>query len=169
MSASFTQSANAASEATLVRKGVRLAAYALSPVLLLLALLGAGWLYVPANPAIKAPAATLGFGDLHKLAGSGVIPTTWIQQNYFGWLGWTLVLVIIALCLVTAATCNRIVAGVLAAAGLVSLITHLFAVKGALTWGQFADQTSHLRIGAYCAVAGYVLAIAFGGLRAARR
>jgi len=104
------------------------------------ALLGAGWLYVPANPAIKAPATTLGFNDLHDLAASGAVPTTWLQQNYFGWLGWTLIIIIIvALSLATALTGKRSVAMALAGAGVVSLAVNFFAVKGALTWGQFTD------------------------------
>lgn len=168
MSASFTQSGNATSESTFGRKVARFAPYGLSPILLLVALLGAGWLYVPANPAIQAPATTLGFDELHDLAASGVIPTTWVQQNYFGWLGWTLIVVVIALTVATAITNHRIVASALAATGLISLGLHIFAVKGALTWGAFMDQTPNLRVGAYCAVAGYVLALALGGLRAAR-
>ncbi|NDV10759.1 hypothetical protein GXW84_41350 [Rhodococcus sp. IEGM 248] len=66
------------------QKLAHFAPFLVSPVLLLVALLGAGWLYVPANPAIKAPATTLGFNDLHDLAASGAVPTTWLQQNYCG-------------------------------------------------------------------------------------
>lgn len=169
MSASFTQSGSATSETAIGRKVARLASYVLSPVLLLVALLGAGWLYVPANPAIKAPATTLGFQDLHELAASGVVPTTWVQQNYFGWLGWTLVGIVIALCAATAITGRRVMAGALAAAGIVGLAINVFAVKGALTWGQFMDQVPNIRIGGYCAIAGYLLALAISGVRAARR
>jgi hypothetical protein len=46
---------------------------------------------------------------------------------------------------------------------------NLFAVKGALTWGQFADQIPNIRVGGYCAIAGYLVAVALGGLRVARR
>lgn len=77
MSAPIPQSASANTEtASLDRQIARLAPYAISPVLLLVALLGVGWLYVPANPAIKSPATTLGFHDLHQLPASGAIPTT---------------------------------------------------------------------------------------------
>ncbi|MEO5664499.1 MAG: hypothetical protein ABIR39_14570 [Nocardioides sp.] len=170
MSASFSQPlANTASEGSLAQKAARWAPLLVSPVLLLVALLGAGWLFVPANPAIEAPATTLGFDELHDLAASGVIPTTWVQQNYFGWLGWTLVILVIALALATAAAGLRFVAMALAGAGLVGLAINVFAVKGALTWGQFTDQIPNIRIGGYCAIVGYILAIALGAIGSARR
>ena len=127
------------------QKLAHFAPFLVSPVLLLVALLGAGWLYVPANPAIKAPATTLGFNDLHDLAASGAVPTTWLQQNYFGWLGWTLIIIIIiivALSLATALTGKRSVAMALAGAGVVSLAVNLFGLKGALTWGQFKAKVT---------------------------
>lgn len=57
-------------------------------------------------------------------------PTTWLQQNYFGWLGWTLIIIVIALSLATALTGKRSVAMALAGAGGVSLAVNLFAVQG---------------------------------------
>lgn len=170
MSTSFNQSAaNISSQASPGQKVARFAPFLVSPVLLLVALLGAGWLYVPANPAMKAPATTLGFNDLHDLAASGAIPTTWLQQNYFGWLGWTLIIIVIALSLATALTGKRSVAMALAGAGVVGLAVNLFAVKGSLTWGQFTDQVPNIRVGGYCAIVGYLLVVALGGIRAARR
>lgn len=170
MSASFSESAaSSSSRADLGQRAARLAPFLVSPVLLLVALLAAGWLYVPANPAAKAPATTLAFNDLHQLAGSGVIPTTWVQQSYFGWLGWTLVVIVIALALGTAVTARRSAAATLGGAGLVGLLVNLFAVKGALTWGQFIDQVPNVRVGGYCAVVGYLLTLAVGARAAARR
>ena len=54
-------------------------------------------------------------------------------------MGWTLIIIIVALSLATALTGKRSVAMALAGAGVVSLAVNLFALKGALTWGQFTD------------------------------
>ena len=170
MPASFSEpTANTSASTNLGQKTAHVAPLIVSPVLLLVALLGLGWLYVPANPAIKAPATTFGFDDLHDLANSGAVPTTWLQQNYFGWLGWTVVLAVTALAIVTALTGKRVAAIALAGAGLISLVVTLFAVKGELTWGQFGDQIPNFRAGGYCALLGYLIALGFGGVRSARR
>jgi hypothetical protein len=171
MSASFIRPAGTTtpSNTAVGSKVVQVAPFLISPVLLLAALLGAGWLYVPANPAIKTPATTLAFDDLHNLARSGAVPTTWVQENYFGWFGWTLVVIVIALLLATVAAGRRPFGTALAAAGLLGLIFNVFAVKGALSWGQFADQIPNIRIGGYCAIIAYLLAVALGGIRTARR
>lgn len=63
----------------------------------------------------------------------------------------------------------RLTAIALAGVGLVSLAVNFFAVKGAWAWGQFADQIPNIRVGGYWAIGGYLLAVAVGGLRAARR
>jgi hypothetical protein len=84
-------------------------------------------------------------------------------------LGWCLVIIVIALGLAIAVTAQRPMEIALAGVGLVSLAVNLFAVKGALTWGQFADQIPNIRVGGYCAIAGYLVAVALGGLRVARR
>lgn len=97
------------------------------------------------------------------------MPTTWVQQNYFGWLGWCLVIIVIALGVATAVTAQRLTAIALVGLGLISLAVNVFDVKGALSWGQFVDQIPNIRVGGYCAIGGYLFAVAFGGLRAARR
>ena len=137
----------------------RAAAPGVTALFLLVSLLGAAWLYVPANPAAKAPAITLDFSDLHDLANSGAVPTSAIQKSYFGWLGWTLALATIALAVATVLLRNRILAAALGAFGVAGLAFTALGVKGALTWSQLFDQVENIRLGGYLDVLAYVVAL----------
>jgi hypothetical protein len=144
------------------------AASATIPVVLLVSLLGPGWLFVPANQAAKMPETTLSFGNLHDLANSGAVPTTNIQQWYFGWLGWTLVLATGITALLIAVLARRalmVLLGVLSVAG---VVVTTFGLKGALSWADFFDQVPNVRLGGYLVFIGYLSALAFGALLASR-
>src|SRR3546814_18375546 len=81
MSASLSQLASPADGAFAGRKIAAAAASAIGPILLLIAFTGPGWVFVPANPALKAPATTLSFSGLPDLVGSGAVPTTWVPDR----------------------------------------------------------------------------------------
>src|SRR5690348_2743006 len=66
----------------------------LAAVLLVVSLLGPGWVHVPADPATGAPATTLDFQGLNAL--TSLVPSTAWQQAYFGWLGWAMVVLTVA-------------------------------------------------------------------------
>lgn len=126
-------------------------------VFLLIAPLGPTWLASPAVPAAHIPAMALNYSDLHHLTTSGLAPTTWVQENFFSWLGWLLIAVTIlatAAAVLLARRAVGIVNLVLAVAG---LLIGLFAAKGALTWSQFSHEIPNLRIGAYLLVVGFLL------------
>jgi hypothetical protein len=133
---------------------------------LLISLLGPGWLFVPANPAARMPETTLSFGDLHDLANSGALPTTHIQQSYFGWLGWTLVLATGITALLVAVVARRALVALLAVLSVAGVVVTTFGLKGALTWANFVDQVPNVRVGGYLVFIGYVSAFAFAALLA---
>jgi hypothetical protein len=137
----------------------RVAVPGITALLLLASLLGAGWLYVPANPAAKTPATTLSFADLSDLANSGAVPTSAIQESYFGWLGWTLAGATIAFAVAAAFLRNRGVASVLGALSVAGLVLTALGVRGALTWSQLFDQVENVRLGGYLAVLAYVVTL----------
>jgi hypothetical protein len=129
----------------------------LGAVLLLISPLGVGWFYVPAVPQAHIPATTLSYQGLHHLAGSGMAPTNWVQQNYFAWLGWLLIVAAILITGAAVVTGRRALDMAGAALCLLGLVLGLFAAKGALSWSQFAHELSNLRVGAYLLVAGFFI------------
>lgn len=141
------------------RLGWRTAVYVVAGALLLISLMGPGWLFVPANPALQAPAMTLNFGDLGELTSGEVVPTNALQQAYFGWLGWTLVLATLAAAAAHVATRVRPVGVLVSVLAVCGLIINTFGVKGTLNWSQFFDQTPNMRAGAYLIIVGYVVAL----------
>jgi hypothetical protein len=136
---------------------VKTQASALMPGPLLLAasaclvagLLGPAWIYVPANPAASAPAARLDFGDLRQLTGSPGVPTTWLQQSYFDWLGWLGAIVVMLGVAAAILVRSRAVALVATGLAVLALIVTGLALKGPLTWAQVVDQLANLRLGSY--------------------
>lgn len=143
-----------------------IAASASITAVLLVSLLGPGWLFVPANPAAKMPETTLSFGDLHNLANSGIIPTTHIQQLYFGWLGWTLVLATGVTAVFVAVVSRRALVALLAVLSVAGVVATTFGMKGTLTWADFVDQVPNVRVGGYLVFIGYLSAFAFAALLA---
>lgn len=137
----------------------RVAAPGLTALFLLVSLLDAAWLSVPANPATKAPSTTLDFSDLHDLANGGAVPTTAIQESYFGWLGWTLAVAAITLAVTAILLRNRGPAYVLGGLSVAGLVFTALGVKGALTWSQLFDQVENIRLGGYLVVLAYVFAL----------
>ena len=151
-----------------LRVGVLISA-AVAAVLLLVSLLGPGWVYVPANPAVPSPAMTLDFNDLGDLSHSGTAPTTSVQQAYFGWLGWALVIIAVVVLFAAAILGHRILAVSAAVMGVVGLVFTLFGVKGAQAWSALIDQLANIRIGGYLVLCGYVLALVTGMVIARRQ
>jgi hypothetical protein len=137
-------------------------------LMLLVSLVGPGWLYVPANPAAQMPQATLTFNDLHDLASSGLAPSNGIQQAYFGWLGWGLALTTVAVALAAAVLYRRLLARAAGAFAVAGLVCTALGVKGVLSWSQLIDQTANVRPGVYLVVVGYLIALG-GAARLARR
>ena len=123
-------------------------------------LLGLNWLHVPAQPAIKAPATTLTFQDLHELTTSGIVPTSGVQEAYFAWLGWVLAVGAVAIALATTLMGHRALIALLAGVSSLGLVLTALGVKGTLTWGQFFDQVPNIRVGGYLVVLGYLAALA---------
>lgn len=141
----------------------------LAAVLLIASLLAPGWLHVPANPAAGTPATTLDFQDLNEL--TGVVPTTGWQEAYFSWLGWTLVVLAIAVAAVALLRPSVVSAGAQVMTAFVGLVSTLFGVKGPLTWSQFVDATDQVRIGVYMLDLGFfaLLVVGIAQLVALRR
>ncbi|GAA3218745.1 hypothetical protein [Actinocorallia longicatena] len=141
----------------------------LGAVLLLIAPLGPGWLFSPANPAAGIPAITLSFADLHRLTSSGPVPTNWIQENYFSWLGWALIAVTILTTAAGVLLRRRELNSTAAALAALGIVLTVLAAKGTLTWSQFSDETPHIRVGVYLLQLGYVLMIAAAATAQKRR
>lgn len=146
-------------------------AIAIGPVLLLLSLLGPGWVHVPANPVAKTPATTMSFADLHDLVSSGVVPTTGVQEAYYDWLAWTLASAAVLAAVLLAVTDHGITAGVLLVVGALGLVFTALAVKGVQTWGHVFDQLDLIRLGGCLVIIGFLAVLLSGvvGLIRARR
>lgn len=128
-------------------------------VFLVISALGPTWLYSPAVPAAHIPALSLSYADLNTLANSGHVPSTWVQENYFAWIGW---LLIIATILATGAAVllrQRRLGFVGLGLSALGLVLGLFAAKGALSWSQFSHQIPNLRVGAYLLIVGFLLTL----------
>ncbi len=161
MQTKVTNSGSAPSiRATIVGSRGYAAAFALAAVLLMAALVGPGWLFVPANPLAKLPAMTLDFGNLHDLTHAGAVPSNAVQKAYFGWLEWTLVLSTIVLSAALVATKHQVSRIGVAAVSVAGLVFTVLGVKGPLTWSQLFDQIKNIRIGGYLVVTGYLVALA---------
>ena len=128
-------------------------------VFLLVALLGTGWLFSPANATLHIPATTLNFADLHHLTSSGMAPTNWIQKNYFSWLGWLIIAATIVATIAAVLIRRRFLNILVVVLSVVGLVVGLFAAKGVLTWAQFSHQVPNLRVGTYLLIAGFVLTL----------
>jgi hypothetical protein len=131
-------------------------------VLLVISPLGLGWLFSPAVAAAHIPAMTLNFADLGTLSSSGRVPTNWIQENYFSWIGWALIALTIVATGAAAVTGRRplrVLSVILSVAG---LLVSLFAAKGVLSWSQFSREIPNLRVGVCLLIVGYLLTLAAG-------
>jgi hypothetical protein len=128
-------------------------------VLLMISLLGPGWLFSPANEAAHIPATTLNFADLHQLSSSGAVPTNWIQHNYFAWLGWVLIVATIVATSAAVLGGGRLFGALGVVLSVLGLLLGLFAAKGVLTWSRFYHLVPDLRVGAYLLVVGYLLTL----------
>ena len=138
-----------------------------SVVCLLISLLGVTWLHIPANPVAKTPGVDASRGDL--ASDFDKITTTWVQGNYFSWMVWVLSAVILVAAVAVAVTGRRAASLLLAAIGLVGLILTTYGFKGELTFSQYWDARSNLRIGGYLAFVGFLLAFVAGLLPARTR
>ena len=144
------------SEARIGRRSLSLAPAAL---LLAASLLGPTWMFSPAQPAANVPEQHLSFSDL--AAATAESPSS-IQAAYFGWLGWTLVILTIAATIVAVLRPRRLLTMAEAAIGAITLIVTALALKGPLTWGGFIDAVPTLRLGGYMIIVGLILVVAHG-------
>ncbi|GGF11317.1 hypothetical protein [Williamsia phyllosphaerae] len=126
-------------------------------ILSIISLIGPTWLFSPAQPAAGVPEMSLDFATLGDITASS--PST-VQSSYFGWLGWTLVIVTIAAAAAAIVTRIRLLAAAEGVIALVALVVTVFAVKGPLSWGGFYDAIPNMRIGGYLITIGLVLIIA---------
>lgn len=137
-------------------------------VLLVIAPLGLGWLFSPAVAAEHIPAMTLNFGNLATMSSSGRVPTDWIQENYFSWIGWALIALTVVAAGAAAVTGRPPLRVLSVIVSVVGLVVSLFAAKGVLSWSQFWHEVPDLRIGVCLLIVGYLLTLA-AGLVAERR
>jgi hypothetical protein len=145
------------------RPGIKSTGVAVLGVLaLVVAPLGATWIHVPANPASHAPAVEMSFNALKAVVVSGKAPTTAIQHAYFGWLCWTLVIVMALLVIAALITSARKVGLALSGSGLATIVLTAFALKGPHSWSVLPDQISSVRIGIYLLLAGCLLIVGLG-------
>ncbi|ATQ30210.1 hypothetical protein CS378_16625 [Rhodococcus ruber] len=124
--------------------------------------LGMPWIHTPANDAANLPAADLSFADLRTLTGQGAVPTNTLQQAYFGWLAWPLIVVTLLAAAAMIAIRTSWSAIALAAVSVAALVVTTFAVKGPLTWSAFLDQAPNMRIGGVLVLVGWLLTLAAG-------
>ncbi|MCZ4551050.1 hypothetical protein [Gordonia rubripertincta] len=143
-------------------------ASALAAVLVLLSF-ALGRLYVPADASDASQAVTLDFGDFKSMIESGAAPSTGLQEIYFGWLAWVLAILAIGASLLSSALLQRATAIVAVISAVAALLASVFGTKGQLTWAQYIEQGTNLRIGSYFAFLGYFLIIATGVVVARRR
>ncbi len=138
-------------------------------VLLLISPLGLTWLAAKAVPAAHIPAQNLSYADLHHLTSSGMAPTNWVQQNYFSWLGWLLIVLAVLTTAAAALLGRRSLGAVGVVVSALGLVLGLFAAKGVLTWSAFYHQIPNLRAGAYFLVVGFILLLIASALTPQRR
>src|SRR3546814_3401110 len=62
------------------------------------------------------------YTTLFRSVGSGAVPTTWVQESYFSWLGWALLVVSTLVLAATAVTRSRWNHGGVAAVGVIGLV-----------------------------------------------
>jgi hypothetical protein len=127
-------------------------------VLLLLSMVGIGWLVAPANPASKTPSTTVSFADL--TAATDESPST-VQATYFGWLAWLLFGAIIVLTVAVLITRSRPIAISGAAMGVLTLLLTTLALKGPQTWMQTVKALPDLRLGGYLMLVGVLILTIF--------
>ena len=130
-------------------------------IILLLSLIGPTWLFSPAQPDTGTPAANLSFSDLAAATAETPSP---IQAAYFGWLGWALVIVSIAVSGAAVLLGRRLLSVAELLTGVVALVLTALALKGPLTWGGFAQAVPTLRIGGYLMIVGLLLVIIHGAV-----
>jgi hypothetical protein len=139
----------------------------LAAVLLVVSLVGPGWVHAPADPVTGAPATTLDFQGLNTL--TSLVPSTAWQQAYFGWLGWAMVVLTIATGIAAALRRDGLSGTALVLASSLGLVATLFAVKGTMSWSVFIAATDTMRIGSYMLIVGYVVCMAVGVIVLVRR
>jgi hypothetical protein len=139
----------------------------LAAVLLVVSLVGPGWVHAPADPATGAPATTLDFQGLNTL--TSLVPSTAWQQAYFGWLGWAMVVLTVATGVAAALRRDGRSGTALVLASSLGLLASLFAVKGTMSWSVFIAATDTMRIGSYMLIVGYVVSMAVGVIVLVRR
>lgn len=128
-------------------------------ILLLVSLAGPAWLFSPAQPEKDLPEDFLSFSDLAVATAQG--PSS-IQAAYFGWLGWTLVILTIAVSFAVVVLPQRLLISAEVVIGVFALIITALALKGPLTWGGFVEAVPTLRLGGYLIIVGLILVIAHG-------
>jgi hypothetical protein len=139
----------------------------LAAVLLVVSLLGPGWVHAPADPATGAPATTLDFQGLNTL--TSLVPSTAWQQAYFGWLGWAMVVLTVAMGIAAALRRDGLSGTALVLASSLGLLASLFAVKGTMSWSAFIAASDSMRIGSCMLIVGYVVSMAVGVIVLVRR
>lgn len=133
----------------------RAVAIAVAAIALVVSFVGLTWFHVPANPANHVPALDLDFADLRTAAVSG--HATSVQIAYFHWLGWTLLVLAVALGAAAAVVKSRIVALGLAVVSLAGLLCTVLATKGQQTWSQYNEQLPNVRLGSYLVLAAFAV------------
>lgn len=158
---------NASTTGSLVR-GRAITVPALSAVgalALLVSLLGSTFLSLGGNAGVS-------FADLRTATRPAVAPG--LQHAYFGWLAWTLVILVLVGLVAVSVVKHVAVIGAVIALSVLGVVLTLGCVKELDVEdpsGGFVTHFSWIRIGGYLHVVGFVLAIAacILALRSARR
>ncbi|WP_133058913.1 MULTISPECIES: hypothetical protein [unclassified Nocardioides] len=120
------------------------------------------WLHQPAVPEANLPTMNLDFADLHDFSSMPGSPG--LQEAYFSWLAWLLVVATIVVAIAWSLTfgrSGRAVAGLLAVLAAAGLIVTTLAIKGDMSWSWLGDQLKNIRIGGYLLLVSYAVLLVF--------
>jgi hypothetical protein len=151
----------AASVRTITKLLPGAAVVAFAVILLLASMIGPAWMYSPAQPDTGTPGANLSFSDLATATAKS--PSA-LQAAYFGWLGWALVILAVAVSVAALLLPRRLLSVAELLTGLVALVLTALALKGPLSWGGFVAAVPTLRIGGYLIIIGLLVIIFHGAV-----
>lgn len=137
------------------------AVVAIAAILLLASMIGPTWMYSPAQPDTGTPAANLSFSDLATATAES--PSA-LQAAYFGWLGWTLVILAVAVSVAALLLPRRLLSVAELLTGIIALVVTALSLKGPLSWSGFVAAVPTLRIGGYLIIIGLLVIIVHGAV-----
>lgn len=134
--------------------------------LIVVSLCGFSWLFMPADPTAGTPGGSVSFNDLR--AATEASPSA-VQAAYFGWLAWAAFGVLIVLNVATPLIRSKVIAVAALAAGVVTAVITILALKGPQTWSQTIQALPNLRFGGYLMLIGLLTLLIFSAVKNAQR